>query len=74
MFEKVKEILEEYTENNIVPESTLAADLELDSFSIVSIITEFEDGFDIRISDREISQLVTVKDIVDYLTKRVEEV
>ena len=68
MLEKVKSILSQYTEvAEITEESSLAADLGLSSFDLVSIVTDFEDHFDIEISDRDISGFVSVNDIWDYL-------
>ena len=68
MLEKVKSILSQYTEvSEITEESSLAADLGLSSFDLVSIVTDFEDEFDIEISDRDISGFVSVNDILDYL-------
>lgn len=68
MFEKVKEILARYTENPDIKEhSILETDLGLCSFDLVSIITDFEEEFDIEISDRDISKFVCVDDILSYL-------
>lgn len=67
MLEKIAEILSKYTKEEITVESTLVHDLGLSSFDIVSIITAFEDAFDIEISDRDIRKLVSVADIIDYI-------
>ncbi|MCI8597639.1 MAG: acyl carrier protein [Lachnospiraceae bacterium] len=68
MFEQVKKILAGYTEvKEITKKSQLRADLELSSFDLVSIITEFEETFDIDISDRDLSKFVCVEDILEYL-------
>lgn len=68
MFEKVKEILSKYTENlDIKAQSILEADLGLCSFDLVSIVTDFEEEFDVEISDRDISKFVYVNDILSYL-------
>lgn len=72
MLEKVKKILSEYTsEKEITPQSVLTVDLGLSSFDLVSLIADFEDKFDIEISDRDIHKLGTVGDIIDYLEERV---
>lgn len=62
----MKAILAEYTDT-VTVSSMLEADLGLSSLDIGSIIGDFEDAFGIEISDRDISKLVCVKDIVDYL-------
>lgn len=67
MLERIAEILSKYTKEEITVESTLVNDLGLSSFDIVSIVTAFEDEFDIEISDRDIRKLVSVADIIDYI-------
>ena len=67
MLEKIAEILSKYTKEEITAESTLVNDLGLSSFDIVSIVTAFEDEFDIEISDRDIRKLVSISDIIDYI-------
>ena len=72
MLEKVKYILSQYTEViEITEESSLTADLGLSSFDLVSIVTDFEDEFDIKISDRDIAGFVCVNDILDYLKTHI---
>ena len=67
MLERIAEILSKYTKEEITAESTLVNDLGLSSFDIVSIVTAFEDEFDIEISDRDIRKLVSVADIMEYI-------
>lgn len=68
MFEQVKKILLDYTSvSEITEDSALAADLDLSSLDVVSIVTEFEDQFGIEIPDREIGKFITVSDILRYL-------
>ena len=70
----VQNILLKYTktDRNSKNENTaLAADLGLSSFDVVSIVTEFEDEFDIEIPDRDIRKMVTVGDILAYLDEKV---
>lgn len=68
MFEKAKEILLNYTDTaEIAKESLLGADLGLSSFDVVSIVMEFEEKFQIEISDRDIGKFLSVQDILDYL-------
>lgn len=70
MLERITEILSKYTKEEITAESTLVNDLGLSSFDIVSIVTAFEDEFDIEISDRDIRKLVSVADIIDYIVAK----
>ena len=68
MFDRVKEIIEKYSEaENITPESALRADLGLSSFDLVSIVTDFEEGFGIEVPDRDIMFFDTIGDIMKYL-------
>ena len=68
MFDKVKKILVNYASvAEIAEDSMLEADLGLSSFDVLSIVTEFEDIFEIEISDRDIGRFVSVKDILGYL-------
>lgn len=72
MFKQVKEILMDYTNaTEITENSMLEADLGLSSFDVVSIVTDFEDKFQIEIPDRDIGKFISVKDILEYLGKRV---
>lgn len=72
MFEKVKDIISNFTEvEDITPESSLMGDLELTSFDLVALVAEFEAEFDIEVEDREIMDFVTVGDIVKFLEEKV---
>lgn len=72
MMEQVKQILAEYTTvSEITLDSILTADLGLSSFDLAAIVTEFEEIFDIEISDRDIGRFISVGDILDYLKEYV---
>ena len=70
MFDKVKTILEIYTESEINENSSLVGDLGLSSFDLVSIVAKFEDEFNIKVADEDIMDFITVKDIMNYLKKK----
>lgn len=70
MFDKVKKILENYTESEIKEDSSLVADLGLSSLDIVSIVADFEDEFNIKIEDKDIYNFLTVDDILKYLEEK----
>ena len=70
MFDKVKKILETYTESEIKEESSLAVDLGLSSLDIVSIVADFEDEFNIKIEDKDIFNFLNVDDILKYLEEK----
>lgn len=68
MFDKAKNILLNYTNiTEITEDSMLEADLGLSSFDVLSIVTDFEDMFEIEIPDRDIGKFISVKDILKYL-------
>jgi acyl carrier protein len=73
MLEAIKEILIQYTEvekSLITEDSNLQNDLELNSFDVMNIVVDFEDTFGIEIPDEDVSGLVTVKDIEEYLAEK----
>jgi acyl carrier protein len=51
----------------ISPELNLHNDLELDSLDVVELTLEVEREFDIRISDKEMEEWKTVKDVLDSI-------
>lgn len=70
MLETIRKILAQYTEveeDLIREDSNLQSDLDLNSFDVMNIVVEFEDIFNIEIPDEDVSRLVTVKDIEEYL-------
>ena len=42
-------------------------DLDIDSLSMMTIVTVAEEKFDVRIPDEEVANLTTVKDAVDFI-------
>lgn len=73
MYQDIIKILTKYTERDvkdIKENSSLQSDLKLNSLDVVNIVVEFEEMFDISISDEEIMGIVRVKDIVDCLEKK----
>jgi acyl carrier protein len=48
-------------------ELNLHNDLELDSLDVVELTLEVEKEFDIRISDKEMEEWETVKDVLDSI-------
>lgn len=74
MLEQVTAILSEYTEGKEIWENAqLVGDLELTSFDLVAIVTDFEETFQIEIPDRDLSRFVCVSDILEYLEMRTGE-
>ena len=44
-------------------------DLDIDSISMMTIVVNAEDKFDVKIPDDEVKNLKTVGDAVDYIVK-----
>ena len=51
----------------VTPEASFADDLDIDSLSMMTIVTVAEEKFDVRIPDEEVKNLVTVGDAVKYI-------
>jgi acyl carrier protein len=71
----VKEILAKQVKMdvaNIKPESSLAEDLRMDSFSAVETAFDLEEKFGIQIPNEALSNVKTVKDIVDYIFGQIQ--
>lgn len=70
--EKLKEIISEYTgvdASKIDENMSLAGDIGLDSFSIISMICEIEDAFNVSIPETAIASFQTLKDLYSYVEK-----
>jgi len=54
-------------EDSITGETSLQADLELDSLDIMDLLLVLEEEFDLQIPDEELGKIQTVNDIVNYI-------
>ena len=76
MFEKLAEIICNYVEvepGDVHPESRFMEDLGFTSFDFMSMLGELEDEFDVEIDQQEASEIRTVQEAADYLTKLSEK-
>lgn len=74
MKNEVIEIISKVTEipvKKINLDSNLVKDLKIESLDLVSLVAEFEEKYNIVVDDKDIKNLQTVKDIVDYIEKNV---
>jgi len=55
--------------NSIRPEQSFADDLDVDSLSMMTIVTLAEEKFKVRIPDEDIRGLTTVQEAIDYILK-----
>ena len=56
---------------NVKMESNLINDLELGSLDLVTLVSEFESKYNMTVDDKDIKNLQTVKDVVEYIEKHV---
>ncbi len=70
IFEKVRDIIVrqlEVDEESVTRDTSFTDDLDVDSLTLIELIAEFEDEFDIEIDEDELEKIKTVGDVVDYL-------
>ncbi len=58
------------TKEECVPEASFIDDLGADSLDLVELIMEMEETFSIQITDNELQQIRTIKDVLDYLKNK----
>ena len=70
MFEELKELICEYVDVNpsdIKEESRFIEDLGFNSYDFMSMLGEIEEKFDVEVEEREVVNVKTVKDAVEYI-------
>ena len=70
MFEELKELICEYVAVNasdIKEESRFIEDLGFNSYDFMSMVGEIEEKFDVEVEEREVVNVKTVKDAVEYI-------
>lgn len=75
ILEGLAEIVSEETGlpvESVTPELSFADDLDIDSLSMMTIMTYAEERFEVRIPDEEATKLATVQDAVDFIVKAQE--
>jgi acyl carrier protein len=76
VFETVKKIIVEVKDipaDDIQLESRFEEDLEADSLDVVEMIMLLEEEYEFEIPEEVAEKLKTVKDVVDYIEKRLAE-
>ena len=67
---QITAILEDVAEvspEDVTESSVLMDDLDLSSMEILTIVADLEETFGLRIPEKELSNFVTMGDLVDYL-------
>ena len=55
--------------DEVALEKSFTDDLDIDSISMMTIVVNAEDKFDVKIPDEEVKNLLTVGDAVNFITK-----
>ena len=55
--------------DTVTSEKSFTDDLDIDSLSMMTIVTLAEEKFEVRIPDEDVQNLATVGDAVAYITK-----
>ena len=74
MFEEVKNAIAEKLDidaSTITLETNLIDDLKADSLDMIDLITDFEEKYNVEISNDDLQTLKSVGDIVSYLENHV---
>lgn len=58
------------TKEVCVLEASFIDDLGADSLDLVELIMEMEEKFGVEIADEELEKIRTIKDIIEFLTKK----
>lgn len=73
MFEKVKEVIEEKLNAEgveITENTSFKDDLNADSLDLFELVMALEEEFDIEIPSEDLEKLVTVGDVLNYLSDK----
>ncbi len=74
MYEQVKQLLIDelgIDERLISPSAELVGDLDINSIELADLVMVCEEQFDIEMAEEDLTGLVTVGDVVDYLENHV---
>ena len=71
MLEELKEIICQYVDvdaDKITEDARFMEDLGFNSYDFMSLVGEVEEKYDIEVEEREVVQIKTVKDAIDYIS------
>ena len=71
MFEKLQELILQYVqpEGELTEESRFIEDMGFDSFSVMTLVGDIEDEFDIELDERAVAEVRTLGDMMKYIEK-----
>ena len=76
MFEELKEMICQYVDvdsDSITEDARFMEDLGFNSYDFMSRVGEVEEKYDVEVEEREVVQIKTVKDAIEYITSLIEE-
>ncbi len=76
MLAKIKEIVVKYVDvdpDKITEQTDFRNDLDIDSFSFMSMIAEIEEEAGVELPLEEVTELTTVNDLLELIAKKGQE-
>ena len=76
IFEKLRELLSEQLEidkDKITMDTHIVNDLGADSLDVVELLMSLEDEYDVTITDDAVRELFTVREVVEFVEKLLDE-
>lgn len=76
MLEEFREIICQYVDvdsEKVTEDARFMEDLGFNSYDFMSLVGEVEEKYDIEVEEREVVQIKTVKDAMDYIKTLIEE-
>ena len=73
LFERVQELVQKFAGPSleVKHDTAFVKDLGLESIQIIEMLCEFEDAFDLVIGENELSDVITVADLVAVVEKKL---
>ena len=59
--------------DEVTPTKSFVDDLDIDSLSMVEIAVAAQDKFGVELPDDQLKELVTVQDVVSYISKNTKD-
>ena len=76
MLEQFREMICQYVDvapEKVTEDARFMEDLGFNSYDFMSLVGEVEEKYDIEVEEREVVQIKTVKDAMDYIATLIEE-
>lgn len=73
MLERMQEIIAEQLSvdaGSVTPEARFKEDLEADSLDLFELVMALEEEYDVEIPSEDLTNLLTVQDVMDYLKNK----